>query len=77
MGRNKFTEVKNKIMGLKICPSCGSKNLIRVDYDSICGSCTWNSFSMSVNSGELDDFISEFDESESHRKSYDTKDVAS
>ena len=36
------------------CPHCGSKDLIRVDTDLICGACPWNSCKVAVDAGLMD-----------------------
>jgi hypothetical protein len=62
MRSNRLNEIQNKVMGLKVCPACGSENLVHVDSDTICGTCPWNSAVMSVEAGELDDLIYEYEE---------------
>jgi hypothetical protein len=62
MRNNGFNEVQKKIMALRACPACGSENLVHVDHDVVCGSCPWNSAVMSVEAGELDDLMYEYEE---------------
>ena len=57
MRKYALNNVQETIRGLRFCPACESKNLIRVEGDAFCGSCSWNSTPMSVDSGELDDLI--------------------
>lgn len=54
--------LKNPITVFSRCPSCGAKNLLKVDVDVICTVCAWNSMSAHVDSGGLDCLISAYEE---------------
>lgn len=38
----------------KCCPACGSKQLISVGPEVLCGSCDWETTLRSVQSGQMD-----------------------
>lgn len=44
------------------CPRCKSKELLKFEGDHFCLECSWDSLKMSVERGDLDDAIHEYEE---------------
>lgn len=44
------------------CPACGSKDLIWVQPETLCGTCDWESTVRSVQSGKMDQIFKAYKE---------------
>ncbi len=55
---NKTMSAKEKIKAIKCCPSCGSKDLYRMEVDLLCLDCSWLSASLFVSMGGMDNIFS-------------------
>lgn len=44
------------------CPSCNSKNLVRLEVDALCGDCDWDSTAEFVAMGGMDNIFSAYND---------------
>jgi predicted RNA-binding Zn-ribbon protein involved in translation (DUF1610 family) len=51
-----------KRLNYKVCPKCGTHELVDFGLDTICTKCEWNSCLDSVNAGLMDDLLSAYKE---------------
>ena len=47
----------NPAICIDSCPSCGTRDLIRLSVDVICAKCDWNSAKIYVDAGGMDNLI--------------------
>lgn len=58
MGKKKVA----KAIAVTNCPKCKSKELLEFEGDHFCLACSWDSLEMSVERGDLDDALFEYEE---------------
>lgn len=54
---------RKETRGVSCCPNCNSDDLLNFDGDQFCMECNWDSLQMSVERGDLDDAIYNYEES--------------
>jgi hypothetical protein len=61
--RGVFMAKKKIVKAVSACPRCRSKDLLAFDGDHFCLGCSWDSLEMSVERGDLDEAIYDFEDS--------------
>jgi len=60
--KSKSAKKQKKItQTFEYCPACGSFELQKIDDDQFCLNCGWDTLLLSVNRGDLDDLIFDYE----------------